>query len=81
MSDKNDTPTGGSNANDPHGNGGNNDPMDFLRRLLGGNPGGGSAGSSSGMPGAGGASGGFNLNDLGGFSFGFGPTPGSSNTD
>ena len=81
MSDKNDTPPGGSNANDPHGNGGNNDPMDFLRRLLGGNPGGGSAGSSSGMPGAGGASGGFNLNDLGGFSFGFGPTPGSSNTD
>lgn len=79
MSDKNDTPTGGSNANDPQGNGDNNDPMEFLRRLLGGNQGGnGSTGPHSGMPGAGGSSGGFNLNDLGGFAFGFGPTPGTS---
>ncbi|WQD13703.1 MAG: hypothetical protein U1U88_002044 [Lawsonella clevelandensis] len=39
MSDKNDTPTGGSNANDPRGNGDNKRPMEFLRRLLGGKPG------------------------------------------
>lgn len=81
MSDKNDTPTGGSNANDPRGNGDNNDPMEFLRRLLGGKPGDGSVGANSGTPGTGGASGSFNLNDLGGFSFGFGPNPGSSAAD
>lgn len=53
MSDKNDTPTGGSNANDPRGDGDNNDPMEFLRRLLGGKPGDGSAGANSGTPGNG----------------------------
>ena len=66
MSDKNDTPTGGSNTNDPQGNGDNNDPMDFLRRLLGGD-----------ASNTGGTSNGFNLNDLGNFSFGFGPASGT----
>lgn len=66
MSDKNDTPTDGSNTNDPQGNGDNNDPMDFLRRLLGGD-----------ASNTGGTSNGFNLNDLGNFSFGFGPASGT----